>query len=112
MLIPAMGDGYVSYGPYQHTDYSIGPKGGATQADIRFTGGKILKNHDIMHMPFEDQHAAAYLLALDNIMQLVKKIPEKHVVTTIATVPKGRKPKKKIEKKTYELRKKALSLME
>lgn len=79
LFSPALGDNLLSYGPYQLTRSAVdGKNGGATMADDRFTGGKILKIRDITKFPLEDHHKAAYLLALTNVALLVKAIPSEY----------------------------------
>lgn len=81
LFFPALGDNLLSYGPYQITHAAVdGKNGGATMADDRFTGGKMLKTRDIRKFPLEDHHKAAYLLALTNVALLVKAIPEEYTV--------------------------------
>lgn len=81
LFAPALGDNLLSYGPYQITKSAVnGKNGGATMADDRFTGGKMLKTRDITKFPLGDHHKAAYLLALTNVAFLVKAIPQEHVI--------------------------------
>jgi hypothetical protein len=81
LFAPALGDNLLSYGPYQITKSAVnGKNGGATMADDRFTGGKILKVRDITEFPLDDHHKAAYLLALTNVALLVKAIPSEYIV--------------------------------
>jgi NADPH-dependent 7-cyano-7-deazaguanine reductase QueF len=83
--IPALHDAFVSMGPYQHTKFSVwgkltaGKEAGAHQADKLFTNGRILQRSNEEKVTIEslnpqEQHAAAYLLALKNISNLIRQL--------------------------------------
>jgi len=107
LLLPSMNDPYLSYGPYQHTRLSINPTdesgtGGARRAEMNFSKKPILtQNATIENLPLNEQHAAAYLLALNNIAMLVKNIKDIEIKREIPS-PKG--SKKKVKKYKIETR--------
>lgn len=72
--IPAMGDKYLSFGPYQFTSFAIyddGKKADGASVVNRFADKKIASS--VVHLDYNDQHVAANYFAIYNIMRLNRK---------------------------------------
>lgn len=72
--IPAMGDKYLSFGPYQFTSFAVyddGKKADGASVVNRFAERKIASS--VLHIGYNDQHVAANYFAIYNIMRLNKK---------------------------------------
>lgn len=89
--IPALGDRYVSSGQYQFTKFALSDAGerpvGASLMNTLLARSMIPPN--VVSLQGAEHHKAAYLFALYNLAQLVKKIPEDRLrllpVNTIRT---------------------------
>ncbi len=86
-LLPAVNDGYASFGPYQFTSLALYNDGrevrGASKANRALSKKRVpgsvvrLKNHE--------HHRAAWLLAIDNLAKVVRNSTTKEL-TTLARV--------------------------
>ncbi|MFP4424212.1 MAG: hypothetical protein ACLFP2_03180 [Candidatus Woesearchaeota archaeon] len=81
--IPSLGDNLLSFGPYQLTYHVIGESGryDATGASIisKALPEEMQIPKDLIEIQGNDHHKAAYLLAINNIADALRKVDSKHI---------------------------------
>lgn len=88
-LIPAMGDGFLSFGPYQHTSYVVRDANGIRgDANIFMAHAKESEFPGSMkHMTLDDQIKAAYGNAIIQSIRLSKRIQDGSLIKLEEALP-------------------------
>lgn len=78
-LIPALGDSLTSFGPYQWTSYAIydaeEKRRGASIINLALPKEKRIPG-SVIYLRENDQHKAAYLFAIGNLADIIKRLNE------------------------------------
>jgi len=72
--IPALGDKYLSFGPYQFTSFAVyddGKKADGASVVSRYAGVTIASS--VVHLGFNEQHTAANYFAIYNLIRVNKR---------------------------------------
>ena len=80
-LIPALGDDYLSFGPYQFTQYALYNKDGELRGASKFQEALAERviGGSVIDLKGNDHHEAAYMFAGNNLARLIGRLNNKQM---------------------------------